>query len=181
MGLETLLLMGGVAAITGGTVMQMRGAQEQADAIAANAEYEAKIYKSEQLARRRLSAEEQKLMRENLRSTLKRQKTLVAKSGTTMRGSPMQIQLRTVEDMAYDIGTLAHAREIEARRFGQKATLSVMEAKFARKAGKIAKKQALWGGASQLGMLGMTYALATKPLAKTGTRPSFGEFAEQIG
>lgn len=162
MGLETLLLVSSIAATTGGTAMQMRSIQEQTDAAVATSLYEAKVYKSEQSAIRRMSAEEQKLMRENLRSTLKRQKTLVAKSGTTMRGSPMQVQLRTVEDMAHDIGTLAHTRDIEARRFGQKATLSVMQAKFARKAGKIGKRQALWGGASQLGMLGMQYHLATK-------------------
>lgn len=161
MGLETLLLMGGAAAITGGTVMQMRGVQESADTAVATVKYEARVYKSEESARRRMSAEEQKVMRENLHSTLKRQKTLVAKSGTTPRGSPMQVQLRTVEDMAYDIGMLAHARDIEARRFGRKAELSLVEAKYARKAGKLQKQQALFGGIGKMAMLGLQYKLQT--------------------
>lgn len=172
MGLETLLLMGGTAAIAGGTAVQMRGAQEQADTAVATARYEAGVYKAREVEIRRLSAEEQKLMREDLRSTLKRQRTLIAKSGTTMRGSPMQIQLRTVEDMARDIGRLSHARAMEARRLGSQASLSTMEAKFARKAGKIQKRQALWGGASQLAMMGMQYKLATG--AGTTTDPMAG-------
>lgn len=161
MGLGTLLLMGGAAAVTGGTVTQMRGIQEQADVAVATARYEAGVYKNEAAARRLLSAEEQRLMRENLRSTLKRRKALFAKSGTTMQGSPLQIQLKVVEDMAYDIGTLSHAREMESRGFEQRAKLSMLEAKFARKAGKLQKRQALWGGASKLAMMGMQYSLAT--------------------
>jgi len=159
-GLETLLLMSAVGTTVGGTVVQMRGAKEQADAAVATARYEAQVFRSEQEAIRIMSAEEQKLMREDLRQTLKRQRALVAKSGTTMRGSPLQIQLRTIEDRAYDIGMLAHTRDVEARRFGQKATLSMMESKFARKTGKLQIRQVLWGGASRLGMMGMQYVVS---------------------
>ena len=154
MGLETILLAAAVGSTTASTAMQVRGAQQQADARVATAKFEAQVFKAEERATRRLGAEEAKILRENLRSTLKRQVTLVAKSGTTMRGSPMQIALRTVEDNARDIGTLLHARDIEAKKFGTRAQLSLVEAKFARKAGKLQVRQALFGGASRLASIG---------------------------
>ena len=157
MGLKTSMLL-----LMGGTVMQMRGVQEQADVAVATARHEAGVFRAEATARRRLSAEEQKLMRENLRTTLKRQRALVAKSGTTMRGAPMQIQLRTIEDMASDIGRLAFMRETEVRGFEQRAALSLMEAKFARKAGKLQKGQALFGGVTRIALLGLQHKLATQ-------------------
>lgn len=158
MGLKTLLL-ASTAATAVGTAMQVRGIKEQAQASAAISTYEAKVYKLEEAARRRMGAEESKLMREKLRSTLKRQKVLIAKGGTTMRGSPMQIQLRTVEDMAYDIGMLAHAREMEARGFSQKAMLSLLSAKYTKRAGKLQARQTLIGGIGKIAMMGLQYKL----------------------
>lgn len=170
MGLETLLLFGGVAAIGGGAAMQYRGAQMEADAAVASAKRDALVYKEEARVTRRLEAQEEKLMRERLYKTLKRQRGQVAVGGTTMRGSPMALQLQTVADHASDVGRLFAAREAEALKLESSSQMSLLEAKFARKTGKLKKGQALWGGVSQLAMLGIS-----AKLAGLGESPGTGE------
>lgn len=157
--LELLLLAGGMAMTGLGMATGMRGVRAGTEASMEAAQYESSVYLEEAAQRRLMSLEEQGIMREQLRRKLKEDRAKYAKAGVRMVGSPFQAQLRVVEDMSYDIGMLAHIREIEAKRLEQRATMSRMRGKAAEKVGKIELAQTLYGGIGQMSMMGLSYAL----------------------
>lgn len=168
MSLETLLLTSMVATV-GGTAINIASARSEAASTAALARQEFAVLRNEAVQRRRMSAEEQHIMREDMQRTLKTQRALYAKSGVTMSGSPMQVQLQTVETMAEDIGMLAYIRETEARKLESGAGFSMMEAGAAQRLGKLRVGQTLFSGAGQLARDAMFLA---KPKIGLGYRLS---------
>lgn len=158
-GAGTLLADAVVMTVAGMTVQAM-GARESAKAERAMYKYNAAVAQQEAAQKRRATQEEQQIRRERMRRTLKTQRALYAKGKIRMIGSPIEVQLQAVEDMASDIGALAYGGEIEARRFESRAAIESHRAKTARRAGRMGVAGALFGGVSQIGMMGLSYKLA---------------------
>jgi len=147
-----------VAATAAGiTVMQVMGMREEAKAQAAMYKYNAEVARRDAAAKRRASLEEQQIKREEMRRRLKTQRAQFAKAGFV--GSPMEVQLQTIETMVADISTLRYTRETEARRFESQAAIEMFKRKAAIKAGKIGVGTALFKGIGDIAMMGIKQKL----------------------
>lgn len=158
-----------IALVAVGAGVQAYGARQQYKAEAAMHKYNAAVAQQEAAMKRRASQEEQQIQRERMRRVLKTQRALYAKGKIRMVGSPIEVQLQAVEDMAADIATGAYGREIEARRWESVATMERFKKKAVRRAGRLAVAGALFGGAGQIGMMSYARSLQTQP-----SSPSWG-------
>lgn len=154
------LLADAIAVTIAGTAIQVMGARESAKAERAMYKYNAAVATQEAAQKRRATQEEQQIRRERMRRVLKTQRALYAKGKIRMTGSPIETQLQAVEDMASDIATYAYEGETQARRFESRAGMERFRAKTARQAGRMGVAGALFGGVSQIGMMGLQYKLA---------------------
>lgn len=148
-----------VATTAVGTAMQMKGAKQSAKSEAALYRYNAEIAKREAEAQRRASMEEQHIQKDSMRRALKRNRALYAKGKVMMTGSPLEVQLATVETMAADIATLATERELGVSRARSRIGLERFRAGAAEQAGKLAVGTTLVGGVSDISKLGISYYL----------------------
>ena len=151
------------ATMAAGTAMQMSGAHQAAKSEAALYKYNAALDRREAQQRRTASLDEQRIRRDQMRRTLKRQRVGVAKAGIQMRGSPFEAQLATVEAMSSDIAMLAYGRELEATGLEARAGIGRYRAGAARQAGRIGVATALVGGISDISKLGIRKHLAKQP------------------
>ena len=171
-----------------GTFYQVRGIQTQAKSRGAVYAYNAQLLErnakiQEQNARKRIEEaalvrraglEEQRVSRKEMRRTLKTHRTLYAKAGVLMEGSPMDFELQVVEDVSEDIGRLAKAYELEAKGITSQAaafrTLAetkrlrggyeTFKAKAAKRAGRLGVGTALVGSISDISRLGISRYLS---------------------
>jgi len=148
-----------VAATLAGAAIQAVGARRAAKAEKKRLEYNAAVDRRDAEQRRIASLEDQQIQREKARLHLKRQRAMIAKAGIQMAGSPLEVQLKTAEIFAQDIGMLAYGAEVEAQRFETSAGISKMMAGYAQKAGRIGVGAALLGGAGRIAQTGIEYEL----------------------
>lgn len=148
-----------VTAIAMGTVTQMQAAKQQAQSAEAMYRYNAEVMRREASQIKRASLEEQRTMKEDMLSFLKRQRVLYAKGQIRMDGSPFEVQLETISVMSEDIARLSEAYDIEAGRAVSAAGLEIYKAGAARRAGRLAVGTTLFGGVSDIATLGLQYQL----------------------
>ena len=151
-------------AAVGGAVLQATGARQSAKAEVALFKYRADLDRREAGQRRTASLDEQRIRREQLQDTLKRQRAGVAKAGFRLSGSPLEQQLRTAQVVSADIATLAFGRELEATGVETRAGLQRFNIQSARQAGRLGVGGAITGGISDIATLGIR-----RHLLKQGT------------
>lgn len=142
-----------------GTIIEMRGAKAQAKSLEAIYKYNASVKEREAAQIRRANLEEQAVRREQMWRFIKTRRAAYAKGGVVMEGSPMEAQLQAVSDISDDIDRMSLSYEIAAKRATSEAGLEIYKAKAARQAGKISVGTALFGGLSDLAMMGLNYQL----------------------
>jgi len=152
-----------VAATVAGTAMQVAGSRQAAKSEAALYKYNEALNLREAQQRRTASLSEQSIRRDQMRKTLKRQRTAIAKGKIRMGGSALLTQLESVEIMSADIAMFAYGRELEATGLETKAGVSRFRAGAARQAGRLAVGTALVGGVSGIAKLGIKSQLAKQP------------------
>jgi len=140
------------AAMAVGAGLQAKGAHDQAKSEEAVNKYNAAVSAQAAAATEQAGAEEQARIRDTMRRTLARNRTLVGASGLQMTGSPFDAQVNAIEDYSHDIATVGYNTEIEASRHRSQAEAFRLQAKAARQAGKLGVAAALTGGISNITM-----------------------------
>ncbi len=110
----------GAALMIGGALLSGYGSKRDADATAAqmdfnarqtmmdaaiarqNAEAQAKFIRSQGVAQARVAREEAQMLRESGRRLTGRQRTQIAKSGLRMEGTPLELIAETIENIELD-------------------------------------------------------------------------------
>jgi phage protein D len=130
--------------------IQAKTADEQAEEQEAVLEYNAAVARQGKETTRRAALEEKHRIKERTRRTLARNRALTAGSGLQMAGSPFEAQLAVIEDAADELGLADYRSEISVRRQESQAQMFEMQAKAAKRAGKLGVAAALVGGVSQI-------------------------------
>ena len=138
------------ALMAAGPVMQGMAAKQEGKSAEALGKYKATLARGEAATTRGQAAEEQRLKRIEMRRTLAANREITASSGMMMTGSPAEHQLQVINDYAYDIAKTGYEGESQALRSESMAELYTMEAKSARKAGKMGMWAELFGGAANM-------------------------------
>jgi hypothetical protein len=139
-----------MAMMAGGSVIQAYGAREAAKAEAAIYKYNAEVAMREAHQQNVISLEEQRMGRETMRQTLAKQRARYAKAAVQMAGTPFQVQLKAVSDMAADLAMLGYGRQISAQQLRSRAVTEAFKKESARKAGRIGVFTSLLGGAGDI-------------------------------
>jgi len=135
-GLEIIGALSAVASVASGVVGAM-GAQQQGAATAAAANYQAQVAtRNATVARQQATAEADDQRRENRRQ-LGAIRAAYGGSGIEMAGSPLDVLEDTALEQELDVQRIGYRGELRAAGENDKATLSLMEAKNAKKAGQI--------------------------------------------
>jgi len=153
------LTLAAVGATTIGTVLQAYGAKQQAQATAAMHRYNAEVGKREAEYIRRKSREEQRLMRDRARQTLKTQRVQYAKGKVR---PVLAVLTESAEIMAEDIAMFAGERKIEAQRALSGASFDLLRATLTERAGRLTVGGTLFGGLSRVATMGLEYQLRKK-------------------
>ena len=146
-----------------GYAAQAQGAAQAAQDETVRLKYNAALDRQEAQQRRTASLDEQRIRRDQMRKTLKRQRAQIAKSKVQLGGSALLVQLESVEVMASDIANLAYGRELEAGGLEARARISDYGIKTTRRAGRIAVATALIGGVSSMSKMGIQRYMEKQP------------------
>jgi hypothetical protein len=138
-----------------GSAMQGEAAKYQGETEAAIHEYNAQVDEQEAGATAVAGAYEAAKLRDRMRKELARNQTIVAGSGFTMEGSPLDAQLGMIDEYAKDLGMMDYNTQIRSQQLVNKAKLFRYQAQVAKETGKIGVGQAFFGGVSDITKIGL--------------------------
>jgi len=150
--------------VVGSTGLNILSQIRQSESEQAIAQYNARLARSQAERVRAVATDEQFEEREDLREALARNRALAARGGVQFSGSPLQSQLKLIDDTARNIATIGENAELEAMNLGSRAEIFDFQRKEAARAGKLGIGASLVSGGADLVRLN-----TPKSMRKVGT------------
>ena len=130
--------------------MSYMGARQQAKSEKALYEYNAQVKQAESDHVRLASQEAQRAQRDKMRKVLATQRSRYGAANVIMTGSPLEMQLETIETFEADIAASVFEKNMDIDRLKSSATMDRYRAQASKTAGKYAMASAILGGASSM-------------------------------
>jgi len=143
-------IIGVLGSVIGGVISAM-GAQQQAEAEAQAAEYQAAIERNRATAAAYEGVARAEVRADQGEEKLASQRAAYAASGVTFEGTPLTVFGETAADVGMDVRSEQYAGRINAQAHQDQANLLELKAKNSRKAGQIAAMSGIIGGISGVG------------------------------
>jgi hypothetical protein len=175
----------GLAATAAAGAMSYVGQRQQAKATEAAAEFNAKVAENEAIRVEQERSEQARRTRIENRRLLGKQRALVAKSGVTMAGSPLELMAETAGELELGVLDMNRAAQAKQEQLRSQATLTRFEGAQQAKGLRRQAMGSLIGTAGQMSM--MAYSGSQSGMFGGGAKPpssgkiTYSQFKSKYG